>query len=999
LTVTPPTSGSLTNSATVGSPTSDPNSTNNVTPPVVTIVTPVADIAVGKSGPIGATFNTNFSYTISVTNFGPSAASGILVTDTLPAGIAFVSAVPSTTTNLLGQVIWSVGNLAANATTNLSLTVISTARGAVTNFATVGAPTLDPSPTNNLSQPVVTLVTNIPPVANADSYVIAENSGTNTFAPLLNDTVRNPGGVLQIISVNTTNGSATVSGTNVLFVPGTNYFGSLTIGYTIIDNAGGTNSSVITVLVTNIPPTANPDNYTIGENSGTNTFSPLLNDVLHTPGGTLQIIGVSPTNGTATVSGTNVLFKPNTNFFGTATIGYTITDGIGGTNSSVITVTVTNIPPVANGQSVGTTENTAVQITLTGSDPNGLSLKFAIVGNPVNGTLTGLNTNTGVVTYVPGTNYTGADSFTFRVNNGQTNSAAATVSLTVTPVADLVVVQSGPASGVAGSNLVFTVSVTNRGPATATGVAITNQLASGFTFVSASGSGANSGNLVTWSFASLSANGGTNFTVTAFATEGGTFTNIACGASVVLDLNATNNSGSLTNAWSRTTVSALADVQVFKDGGTNVYAGQPVDYTITATNAGPSTATSVVVQDNLPSGAAFQSASGSYTATNGVVTWSGFTLAPGTATTFSLTMLAPASSNSFINIALATSPVADPNPTNNNGSLTKSRVTTKVAPSADVVVVLNGPASAIQGSNFVYTISVTNTGPSTSSNLITSDTLPPGLTFVSASSGGTTNGSNVVAWPAVVALPVGGVTNYSVTVRSTTSGDYTNIVSEIATTYDPNATNNSGVLPASRVRTTVAPAQFTFLAGSPVFNPQTGLFEETVTVTNNGSITVLGFRLNIGGLRSGVSLWNANGTNNGVPYINYNFPLDPSNATTVVLEFFDPTRLPFTNTVSIEVITPANLSYTGTNGSVAVSRVFMDTRLTNDTRFVIEFASTPGKTYAVIYNGSLTGTNWLVATPSVKANANVTQWYDDGPPKTISKPTSVLTRFYRVIQY
>ena len=998
LTVTPPTSGSLTNIATVGSPTSDPNLTNNMTPPVVTTVTPVADIAIGKSGPIGATFNTNFSYTISVTNFGPSTASGILVTDTLPVGVVLASAIPSTTTNLLGQVIWNVSSLAANATTNLSLTVISTARGAVTNFATVGAPTLDPSPTNNVSQPVVTLVTNIPPVANADSYTIAENTGTNTFAPLVNDVVRNPGGVLQIVSVSTTNGSATVSGTNVLFVPGTNYFGSLMINYTITDNAGGTNSSTITVLVTNLPPTANPDNYTIGENSGTNTFSPLVNDVVHTPGGTLQIIGVSPTNGTAVISGTNVLFKPNTNFFSTATIGYTITDGIGGTNLSVITVTVTNIPPVANGQSVGTPENTAVQITLTGSDPNSLPLKFIITGNPANGTLSGLNTNTGAVTYTPGANYTGADSFTFRVNNGQTNSAIATVNLTVTPVADLVVVQSGPASGAAGSNLVFTVSVTNRGPATAISVVVSNQLAAGFTFVSASGSGANSGNLVTWNFASLPANGVTNFTVTAFATEGGTFTNIASGASALLDLNATNNSGSLTNAWSRTTISALADVQIFKDGGTNVYAGQPVSYTITATNAGPSTATSVVVQDNLPPGATFQSASGSYSVSNGVVTWSGFTLAPGTMTTFSLTMLA-SSSNSFVNIALATSPVTDPNPTNNNGLFAKSRVTTKVAPSADAVVVLNGPASAIQGSNFVYTISITNTGPSTSSNLITSDSLPPGLTFVSAGNGGTVNSSNVVTWPAVVALPVGGVTNYTVTVRSITAGDYTNIVSEVATTFDPNTTNNSGVLPAARVRTTVAPAQFTFLAGLPVFNPQTGLFEETVTVTNNGSVTVLGFRLNIGGLRSGVSLWNANGTNAGVPYINYNFPLDPSNSTSVVLEFYDPTRLPFTNTVSIEVITPANLSYTGTNGSVAVSRVFMDTRLAGDTRFVIEFASVSGKTYAVIYNDNLNGTNWLVATPSVKANANVTQWYDDGPPKTISKPTSVLTRFYRVIQY
>jgi len=39
-----------------------------------------------------------------------------------------------------------------------------------------------------------------------------------------------------------------------------------------------------------------------------------------------------------------------------------------------------------------------------------------------------------------------------------------------------------------------------------------------------------------------------------------------------------------------------------------------------------------------------------------------------------------------------------------------------------------------------------------------------------------------------------------------------------------------------------------------------------------------------------------------------------------------------------------------------------------------------------------------VATPSVTANANVTQWYDDGPPKTDSKPTAINPRFYRVIQ-
>ena len=59
-------------------------------------------------------------------------------------------------------------------------------------------------------------------------------------------------------------------------------------------------------------------------------------------------IAVNPTNGTASISGTNIVFVPATNFLGTAIIGYTITDGIGGTNTALVTVTVTTScpPPV-----------------------------------------------------------------------------------------------------------------------------------------------------------------------------------------------------------------------------------------------------------------------------------------------------------------------------------------------------------------------------------------------------------------------------------------------------------------------------------------------------------------------------------------------------------------------------------------------------------------------------------------------------------------------------
>ena len=79
-----------------------------------------------------------------------------------------------------------------------------------------------------------------------------------------------------------------------------------------------------------------------------------------------------------------------------------------------------------------------------------------------------------------------------------------------------------------------------------------------------------------------------------------------------------------------------------------------------------------------------------------------------------------------------------------------------------------------------------------------------------------------------------------------------------------------------------------------------------------------------------------------------------------------------------------------------ISGIFLDTRIVGDTRIVIEFPTIPGKTYTIIYSDNNLFT-WQVATPSITANADNTQWYDDGPPKTDSKPYSITSRFYRVI--
>jgi uncharacterized repeat protein (TIGR01451 family) len=319
-----------------------------------------------------------------------------------------------------------------------------------------------------------------------------------------------------------------------------------------------------------------------------------------------------------------------------------------------------------------------------------------------------------------------------------------------------------------------------------------------------------------------------------------------------------------------------------------------------------------------------------------------------------------------------------------------------VTASADVAVLKTGPASVRVGSNFTFTITVSNRGPSTAAGLVVYDQLPAGFDFISAQPAESGVSSDLVSWSAID-LANHQTTNFHVTVRSSIPGAYTNVAYSTSDTPDPNPTNNNGSAAGSRVSVTVttnslAPL-FAIRAGTNVFNPQTGLFEQRVTITNTGSGTAAAVRLLVGGLRAGVTLYNAAGTNGSRPYVQYNAPLNPGQTVTLVLEFYVPDRRPFTDTLEAQAVLPAS-SHTTASGGVPIARSFMDHRLAGQPRFVIEFTSIPGRTYTVIYSSDLT--HWTAATPSLTANATRTQWYDDGPPKTTSKPSGG-TRYYQVI--
>jgi len=145
----PETVGTLTNTATVASDTRDLDETNN-TGSLDTVVEPASDLSLSKAGPGSVLPGVNFTYTLTVENLGPNVAVNVLLTDTLPISVTFVSATaPCTQTD--GVVTCSLGEI--NAYSSVVIEIVVTAPetvGTLTNNATVVSETSDPDDTNNI---------------------------------------------------------------------------------------------------------------------------------------------------------------------------------------------------------------------------------------------------------------------------------------------------------------------------------------------------------------------------------------------------------------------------------------------------------------------------------------------------------------------------------------------------------------------------------------------------------------------------------------------------------------------------------------------------------------------------------------------------------------------------------------------------------------------------------------------------------------------------------
>jgi len=304
-----------------------------------------------------------------------------------------------------------------------------------------------------------------------------------------------------------------------------------------------------------------------------------------------------------------------------------------------------------------------------------------------------------------------------------------TTTTNVGAAADVSISKTGPPAVTLGQNITYTISVSNFGPAAASGVTVSDTTPSGLTPVSVSGGGCSA---FPCNIGSLAV--GPPVTITATYNVPVTYS----GPSPILntatvtsasDPNASNNSSTAS-----TTVAAQADLGITKTGPPSIAVGQNITYTINVTNTGSLAAANTFVSDPTPAGltpvvvsgggcSAFPCALGTINPGGSVVITAVYNVSAGTP------------SASVTNTASVSTSSPESNLANNSVTVITPVSNTAIA---DLSILKAGPAQAAFNDVVDFTVIVTNNGPNTATNVVISDTTPSNVVFVSNSGGCTT---------------------------------------------------------------------------------------------------------------------------------------------------------------------------------------------------------------------------------------------------------------------
>ncbi|MBB5639442.1 putative repeat protein (TIGR01451 family), partial [Pedobacter cryoconitis] len=775
ITATVNSTGPYINTATITGTETDPITINN-SASVAPVPVPTTDRSVVKTidNPAPAV-GSNVVFTLVATNNGPSTSNATVVTDLLPLGYTYVSSAPPAGTTYIPLTgTWTIGALANGASSTMTITATVNATGPYANTAVITGLEIDGIPGNNIS--TITPV----PVATTDRSIVKTVDNPN---PAVGTNV-----IFTLVATN--NGPSTGTGITVtdLLPAGYTYVSSLpALGttyapatglWTIGTLANGLSSTLaITATVNATGPytntatiTGNENDPSGGNNTSTNTPVPVA---------TTDRSIVKTVNNLTPVVGSNVVFTLTANNNGpSAGTGITVTDLLPAGYTYV-----SSTPPA------GTTYIPGSGIWNIGNLAGGANAVLTITAK-VNAT--GPYANTATIT--------GTENDPVPGNN------SATILPVPVPSADRSVVKTvnNPNPAV-GSNIVFTIVATNNGPSTSNATVVTDLLPAGYTYVSSTAPAGTTYIPLTglWTIGTLTSGASSTMTITATVNPTGPYANTAVITGLEVDGVPGNDISTVTPVPVATT-----NLSIVKTVDNPVpYAGNQVIFTLLASNAGPSNATGVTVNDLVPSGYTFVSAApsiGTYNSGTGI--WNIGNLINGGNATLTITATVNPTGN-YANTATITGGQNDPLPGNNTSTATTTPVSLQISKT--------GPATASAGSTVNYVVTVSNNGIADALLQSIVDNVSATLTNVSWTATG-------IGSATVITGATGTNNNVAVTGNIPAGGG------------NQIRINITGTIPSSTVATTVSNTASVNTPGSPLVNSNTVV----TTITKDANVKI-----------------------------------------------------------------------------------------------------------------------------------------------------------------
>lgn len=588
------------------------------------------------------TFLNSFTGTFSIEyrdTAAPAGPDSLFVVYTAPGGAAPVTSNSTAATN---EDTAATGNLVSTGSnlTYLLVTQPTSAQGVVTINPQSGAFTFTPAANfngsasftfktnngladSNTSTVAITVAAvNDAPVANNGTLSATED--TAATGSLSATDVDNTALTYSIVSQTGANGTVTITNATTgaySYTPASNFNGPASFTFKANDGTSDSTPATVTINVAaiNDAPVAAPGTLTTSQGvAKTGTLSAI--DIEGSP---LTYSIVSQTNAQGTVAITNAAtgaytYTPNPAFNGTATFTFKANDGGLDSNTATVTITIAaNGLPVAQNGTLTTAEDTAATGTLAATDPDGSPLTFSIVSQSgAHGTVTITNTATGAYSFTPEANYNGPASFTFKANDGTSDSAAATVNITITPINDVPVASAGTLTTAEDTAATGTLAATDVDNATLTYSIVSQANAQGTIAITNAATGA-------YSYTPAANFNGTA-TFTFKANDGSADSNTG---TVTITVTAVNdapvaNNGTLTSAEDATATGTLSATDIDSTALTYSIVSQTNAHgTVTITNAATGAYSFVPTANyNGPATFTFKANDGSVDSNTGTVT-------------------------------------------------------------------------------------------------------------------------------------------------------------------------------------------------------------------------------------------------------------------------------------------------------------------------------------------------------------------------------------------